>query len=261
VRLRACAALWLACAALARAQEPGEAAHVAPDPAQSHMHAMTYAQMAQMMGMDDRRRFSQVMLDRLEWQGGNDSALGWEGAARYGGDFNKLWLTAEGERSSDRTLESRTELAWDRIVTPWWSTRLGLRHDAGVGPSRDWAAFGIAGVAPGRFELEAGIYLRDGGRSALRLTTSKDYLLTQRLVLQPQLEVEAYGQDDPARLIGAGLSNITLGLRLRYELRREFAPFVGIRWVGQFGDSEALQRAAGGAGDELSWVAGIRAWF
>jgi len=222
---------------------------------------MPYRDMADMIGMDDRRRFAKVMLDRLEWQRGEVSAFAWNAAAWYGGDVHKLWLEAEGDRTAERTEESRTELAWDRILTPWWSTRLGLRHDAGPGPARDWVGAGIAGLAPGFFEVEASLYLGDGGRGALRLTTVRDLLFTQRLVLQPELELEAYGQSDPGRLTGAGVSNVKLGLRLRYEIRREFAPFVGMRWVGHFGETEQLRRAAGEPGDEWQWLAGIRAWF
>jgi copper resistance protein B len=250
-------ALCLASAAVPLARAAGPSGHVPPDAPQSQVHDMPYREMADMMGMDDRRRFGQVMLDRLEWQEGEHDALAWKAAAWYGGDFDKLWLETEGERSA----ESRTELAWDRIVTRWWSTRLGVRHDAGAGPARDWVAAGIAGLAPGFIEVEGSLYLGAGGRSALRLTTVRDLLLTQRLVLQPELELEAYGESDPDRLTGAGLSNLTLGLRLRYELRREFAPFLGMRWVGRFGETQQLRRAAGEPGDEWLWLAGIRAWF
>lgn len=251
----------VAMAGVAPAQDAYPTEHVPPDPPQTRVHEMSYRDMAAMMGMDDRRRFSQVMFDRLEWQDGDESAFAWNASAWYGGDVDKVRLAAEGERSAERTEESRTELAWDRIVTPWWSTRLGLRHDAGIGPSRDWAAFGVAGRAPGLFEVEASLYLGEGGRSALRLTTERDFLLTQRLVLQPELELEAFGEPDPEKLVGSGLSNLKLGLRIRYEFRREFAPFVGIRWVGRFGGTDQLRRNAGLSGDEFLALAGIRAWF
>jgi copper resistance protein B len=258
------AAIALGGAPMALAQDVGESQteHVPPDAPQSHVHSMPYREMSEMMGMDDRRRFAKVMVDRLEWQDGDRGGqIAWDAAAWYGGDFNKVWVSAEGERAAGATGESRLELAWDRIVTRWWSTRLGWRHDAGIGPSRDWAAFGLAGLAPGFVDVEASVYLGDSGRSALRLTTRKDYLFTQRLVLQPELELEAYGSDDPQRLIGSGLSNLKLGLRLRYEWRREIAPFVGIRWVGHFGETSDLRRAAGESTDELLWLAGIRAWL
>ena len=99
------------------------------------------------------------------------------------------------------------------------------------------------------------------GRSALRLTTERDFLLTQRLVLQPEIELSAYGRDDPEKLVGAGLSDLKLGLRLRYELRREIAPYVGLRWVDHFGDTADFHRAVGEESEQLLWIAGIHAWF
>ena len=153
------------------------------------------------------------------------------------------------------------EALWDRIATAWWSTRLGLRQDLGEGSSRSWLAFGVAGLAPGFVELEAMAYVSDGGDTALRLSTEYDLLLTQRLVLQPQLELNAYGHDDPERLIGAGLSDLELGLRLRYEIRREFAPYVGVSWAKKFGETADMVRAAGEEVDEVSLVAGVRLWF
>lgn len=256
------AALVLASIGIAQAQTQSALEHVSPDPPGSHVHEMSYGEMAGMMGMDDRRPFGKVMLDRLEWQGASaESRVEWDAAAWYGGDFNKLWLESEGEYSAGAVDDSRTELAWDRIISAWWSLRLGARHDGGVGPARDWAAFGIAGLAPGFFELEASVYLGDAGRTALRLTGQRDFLFTQRLVLQPEIELAAYGRDDPERLIGAGLADLKLGLRLRYEIRREFAPYIGVRWESHFGDSADFREAAGEDADELLWLAGIRAWF
>jgi len=244
------------------AQEPGqsEREHVPPDPPQTHVHAMPYHEMADMMGMDDRKRFGKVMLDRLEWRDGDSSIYDWDAAAWYGGDFNKLWIETEGGHHDGAT-DARVEVLWDHIATAWWSTRLGLRSDVGDAPSRNWAAFGVAGLAPGFVELEATAYVGDGGRTALRLSTEYDLLLTQRLVLQPALEFNAYGRDDPARLIGAGLSDLELGLRLRYEIRREVAPYVGVNWLKRFGDTADLARAADVDDDEFGLVAGFRLWF
>jgi len=253
------ATLALSCSAL-YAQGQSELEHVAPDPPRTHVHDMSYREMTEMMGMDDRRRFGKAMLDRLEWHLGEDS-VAWDASAYYGGDSAKLWFEAEGERQSGDTRESRLELAWDRIVSRWWSARAGLRHDGGRGPARDWLGAGLSGLAPGFIEVEASLYYGEGGRSAFRLTTQRDLLLTQRLVMQPELELAAYGRDDPEKLVGAGLSDLKLGLRVRYEWRREFAPYLGVRWVSHFGDSADFRRAAGEDADEWQWLAGIRAWF
>jgi copper resistance protein B len=257
-----CAPLALA-QAQAQAPEPGQSQreHVPPDPPRAHPHAMSAREMVEVMGMDDRARFTKVTLDRIEWQGGDDSRAAWNAHAWYGGDIDKLRLEAEGERTGDTTEESRLELGWERIASRWWSLRAGLRHDAGIGPSRDWLAVGVAGLAPGFIEVEASFYVGEQGRSALRLATARDFLFTQRLVLQPELELSAYGREDPQRLTGSGLSDLKAGLRLRYEFRREFAPYFGVRWVDHFGDSAHLREAAGEDPDEFLWLAGFRAWF
>jgi len=247
---------------MALGQGQSEVEHVPPDPPQSHVHVMSYGEMVDMMGMDDRRRFGKVMIDRLEWRDGEDgSQYAWNAQAWYGGDFHKAWMEAEGARVDEATHEARIEAGWERIVSAWWSVRAGLRHDAGEGPSRDWAGFGFMGLAPGFIETEASAYLGEDSRSAARLTLERDFLFTQRLVLQPNLELAAYGKDDPEKLIGSGLSGLELGLRLRYELRREFAPYLGVSWSGHFGETADLRRAAGETVDEFTWLAGIRTWF
>ena len=252
----------LACCLLVMAvRTPAQDQHVAPDPPQTHVHDMSYDEMVAMMGMDDRALFGKVMLDRLEWRDADVASYEWDAAAWYGGDFNKVWLATEGEHVGGAVADARVELLWDRILTAWWSTRLGLREDTGVGPTRDWLAFGVAGLAPGFFELEAMAFVGDSGRTALRLSADYDLLLTQRLVLRPEAEVNLYGSDDPERLIGSGVSDLEIGLRLRYEFRREFAPYLGVSWSKRFGESADLSQAAGDDTDELSLVAGLRVWF
>ena len=255
-------ALMLGVAGGALAQGQSEREHVPPDPPRAHVHDMSYAEMAEMMGMDDRKKFGKVMLDRLEWRDADaGSRYAWDANAWYGGDFHKVWLEAEGERGDDTTHHSRLELGWERIVSAWWSVRAGLRRDGGEGPSREWLGAGVAGLAPGFIETEAGIYVGEHGRTALRLKLERDFLFSQRLVLQPELELDAYGKDDPARLIGAGLSELSFGLRLRYELRREIAPYVGIAWAWRLGHSGDLAEAAGEQSFEFTALAGLRAWF
>jgi copper resistance protein B len=246
--------------ALAAAQNESAREHVPPAPPTYRVHDMPYAEMAEMMGMDDRARFSKVTIDELEWRETEDSALGWDAAAWYGGDVNKAWVETEGERVGGET-HARVELLWDRVATRWWNTRAGVRVDSGDGPSRTWAALGVAGLAPGFFDLEATVYVGESGRSALRVQADYDLLLTQRLVLHPEFEINLYGRDDPERLIGAGVSDVDAGLRLRYELRREIAPYVGLAWTRSFGDSADYVREAGRHVSEWRWVVGIRVWF
>ena len=248
-------------ASLAHAQGETATDHVPPDPPRSHVHDMTYDAMADMMGMDDREKFGELSIDRLEWHSSSANLLEWEASAWYGGDYDKLRLETEGARAGGRTQEARFEALWDRIVTPWWSTRLGVREDAGEGPARNWVAFGVAGLAPGFVECSVMAYAGDGGRTALRLTSTRDFLITQRLKVAPEIEINAYGRDDAEREIGSGLSDMKLGLRLRYEIRREFAPYFGVRWERRFGASARFAQAAGQDSAEVTALAGIRAWF
>ncbi len=228
----------------------GAAEHVPPDPPKTHVHEdMSYGEMALMMGMDDRARFAKLMLDEFEWR--EDAAsLAWDAAAWYGGDRHKLWFASEGARDDGAT-HARTELLWDRIATRWWNTRAGWRHDSGDGPSRDWLAFGVAGLAPGFVEVEVTAYFGEGGRTALRLSADYDLLITQRLVLHPEVEINAYGRDDEERGIRNGVADLAVGLRLRYEWRREVAPYAGVLWTRHFGNGAS----------EAGFVAGLRLWF
>jgi copper resistance protein B len=153
------------------------------------------------------------------------------------------------------------ELLWDRAVSEWWSFQLGARNDFGSGPSRTWVAAGLQGITPYWFDAEATLYAGEGGRTAARLKAEYDLYLTQRLVLQPKGQIDAYSRDDPARGIGSGLSEMSLGLRMRYEFRRELAPYVGLNWSALFGSTADLARANGRSAHDLDAVVGVKFWF
>lgn len=220
---------------------------------------MTPAQMALEMQMDDNASFGMVRFDQFEHalDGGGTA---WEGDAWYGGDVDKAWLRSEGEHDEGRT-SARTELFWDHAFSPFWDWQLGARTDSGAGPGRQWLAFGVQGLAPYWFELQATAYVGDRGSSALRLRAEYEVLITQRLILQPESEANFYGKSDPRRDIGSGLSDIDFGLRLRYEIRREFAPYVGVVWRKRFGQTGDFVRAAGHSAFDGQIVAGLRFWF
>ena len=239
-----------------------EREHVPPDPPTQEVMPMPYRQMAAMMAMDDRERLGKVLIDRLDWRDADEgSLLEWDAAAWYGGDYNKLWFKSEGERRAGVTEDVRSELLWDHVIGRWWNLQTGFRQDSGIGPSRTWAAFGVQGLAPYFFDVEATAYLGEGGRTAARFSGEYDLLLTQRLILQPEAEINLYGKDDPERLIGSGFSDLQIGLRLRYEFRREFAPYVGVVWSRRFGKSADLARAEGDDPNDLQFLAGLRVWF
>lgn len=236
----------------------------APADARSPDYSDGYAYGA-MTGMDmgDDARHGMLLLDQLEVahsrNGGNAAVI--DGEAWHGGDLDKLWLKFEGEHAGDRWQDLRTEALWDHAVATYWSTQLGARHDFGEGPGRTWAAFGMQGLAPYWFETEATFYVGQSGRTAARVQVEYDELLTQRLILQPRIEVNLYGKDDPQRGIGSGLSDAAVSVRLRYEIRREFAPYVGVVWRQQFGSTAGFARARGEHTDDLQFVAGFRIWF
>ncbi|MEG0558519.1 MAG: copper resistance protein B, partial [Comamonas sp.] len=199
-------------------------------------------------------------LERRFSRKGEDSTA-YDLQAWFGTSFNKAVIKAEGDIAKGKLEESRTELLWSRAFTSYWDTQLGLRLDNGSGPSRQWLAVGVQGLAPYWFELETTAYIGNGGRTALRLNASYELLLTQRLILEPRAELQFYGKDDPERRIGRGLSEASAGLRLRYEFSRQFAPYIGVERSGSFGRTADYVRAEGGRSQQTRWVAGVRFWF
>lgn len=202
------------------------------------------------------------LLDRLELSDAEDgTALGWEANAWVGGDIQRLWLRSEGESVDGRIEHSDVEVLYGRGVRAWWDVLAGVRHDIGQGPSRTWAAIGVQGLAPYKFEVAATAYLAQGGRTALRAEAEYDTLLTNRLILQWRAEANAHGKDDPLAGIGAGLSTLEAGARLRYEITRQFAPYIGIEHGRAFGNTADLRRDAGHDAADTRLVAGVRVWF
>lgn len=202
------------------------------------------------------------LLDRLEASDADDgTALGWDATAWMGGDLQRVWLRSEGEAVAGRIEHGDMELLYGRSVRRWWDVLAGLRQDVGEGPSRTWAAFGVQGLAPYKFEVAATAYIGQGGRTALRAEAEYDTLLTNRLILQWRAEANAYGKDDPLVGIGAGLSTVEFGARLRYEVTRQFAPYIGIEHDRGFGNTAELRRNAGNGAGDTRIVAGVRVWF
>lgn len=232
----------------ALAVTPEERAAAFPDLAHTQVH--------------DAPWFSALLVERFEWQkhSGDDTLL-WDATAWIGSDRNRLWLRTEGERQSGAAGEGTLEAFWGRPVAAWWDLLAGVRRDFGPGASRSYLALGVQGLAPQWLHVEATAYAGDGGQIGAGLEVQYEWLLTQRLILGARGEVETWSDDDPSAGIGSGVSTGSLGLRLRYEIRREFAPYVGIDWQGRFGDTADLARAAGEDRRETSVVAGLRFWF
>jgi len=151
----------LLCSGRALAQDqgapaPGDTGHVAPAPPETPMHDMSFREMSRVMEMNDAAALGKLLVNQLEWRdGGGTNGPAWDAQAWYGTDFDKLWFKTEGVRVDGATEDARAELLWDRIFSRWWSTQAGVRHDFGTGPSRNWLALGVQGLAPWFFEIEA----------------------------------------------------------------------------------------------------------
>lgn len=207
-------------------------------------------------------RVSLLRIDELETVNGDAGrAVAWDGSISWGGPFDRVWLASEGERAQGGEIEQETSLFWSHAVSRWWDTTLGVRQDREDGERRNWVAAGVRGLAPYWFETEATAYVGTSGRSMLRLKGEYELLITNRLILQPQVEAELFGKDDPERHVGSGLSEVTAGVRLRYEVRREFAPYVGVEWSRKFGATADYARDDGEGVEDTRLVAGVRIWF
>lgn len=203
-----------------------------------------------------------ALFNRLEaWNAEPGTGFAWEGEGWVGTDINRLWLRSEGERVDGVTESADLEVLYGRATARWWDVVAGVRQDFEPGGSQASAAFGVIGVAPYKFEVSATAYIGESGQTSARLEAEYEILLTNRLILQPVVEVSLFGQDDEYRGLGSGLSSIEAGLRLRYEIRREFAPYVGLNWEKSFGNTADFARVRSEAVEDSQLVIGLRAWF
>ena len=185
----------------------------------------------------------------------------WDSTGWIGHDLDRLWFRTARDADDGRLGGAEVHLFYGRAFARWWDVVVGMRQDFRPGPDQSWFALGVQGLAPYWFDIEATAYLSAGGRTAARLEAEYELLLTNRLVLQPQVEVNLYGKTDLPRGIGAGLSAFSAGMRMRYEVRREFAPYIGVTWRNTFGDTARFAEAAGESTGGRRLVAGLRLWF
>ena len=210
----------------------------------------------------DRMSFGTVMLERLEARvvEGEDHYL-WDAQAWYGGDHDKLWLKSEGEGAFGGHIESaEVQALWSHAIGPFFDFQAGVRYDFEP-DSRAHAVLGVQGLAPYMFEVDAAAFLSDKGDLTASFEAEYDQRITQRLILQPLVEVALSAQDIPERRLGAGVTSVETGLRLRYEFAREFAPYIGVGYEAMIGDTADFARTAGEDPDGFSLLLGLRAWF
>ena len=239
--------------------EPPPVAHDRPADRYFDPHAMAAAQAA---SMGPAPGYSQMRVDLAEYQvrNGHDGYR-WEGEA-WTGDLNRFVLRSKGEGTTRQGLDSaELQALYSRALDPRWNLEVGVRQDIRPNPARSYATIGIEGLAPYKIDVLFAAFVSDKGQLTARIETSFDERLTQRLVLQPRMELDMSAQDMPAQRLGAGLNNAELGIRLRYEITRQFAPYIGFSCNWGTGKTADAMRAAGDSPHQRGIVTGLRSWF
>ncbi|MEY4588113.1 MAG: CopB-like protein [Pseudomonadota bacterium] len=211
----------------------------------------------------DNPLLTYVLIDQLETQTHNENAnITLEGQAWIGKDKDKLWLKTDVTQQDGTTEEAELQVLYSRALTPFWDLQSGLLHTWQThDKAQDWFALGLRGLAPYWVEIDSAVFIQQSGAVALGFKAEYELLFTQQLILSTSGEVKMFGQNDAAHGYGAGLSEATAGARLRYEIRREFAPYIGLTQTKLFGKSAEYAEEQGAAVSKTQWVAGLRAWF
>ena len=214
------------------------------------------------MHMEDDPIVSKVIIDQFEVRNADegDDPIVFEAEAWVGKDLNKIWIKADVEQVGSEIEEAQLDLLYSRAVSPYWDVQIGARSD--LKPEQEnWFALGVKGLAPYFFEVDTTLYMDKDGQTELSATGEYEMMLSQKAVLSPELGLTLYGKDDEDTGRGSGLSNTSLGLRLRYEIRREFAPYVGVVWSKFYRKTADFRESEGEDIDDTTFVVGIRAWF
>jgi copper resistance protein B len=241
-----------------------------PPPAPAdHAADLVYGPAAMAMGRHHLQTFhggqkiGQVFFNLAEYQfrKGRDG-FEWDGEAWYGGDINRVWLKSEGDGAFGRSIDrAEVQALYSHAIGPYFNLQGGVRYDFKPNPSRVYATIGVEGLAPSFFELEGSLYLSNKGELMARAEGFYDQRITQRLILQPRAELNFAAQNSRDIGIGAGLSDAELGVRLRYDIRREFSPYVGVQYKRTFGNTRDYLRDEGEDAGGWELLTGIRTWF
>jgi copper resistance protein B len=213
------------------------------------------------MTMQDNAAQSMVLLNQLEaFHSSGASGQSWEAEGWYGTDTDRLWVRTEGNRESGGLDDADVEALWSHAVSAFWNTQLGMRQDVGNVGHRTWAALGLEGLAPYWFDVEATAYASTSGNVAARLRVEYEALFTQRWILQPEFETNLYSRSDSRDDVNSSVSDMQLGLRLRYNVTRQFAPYIGVVWM-HYLDDEASPIGRRERAFDTQLVVGLRTWF
>jgi copper resistance protein B len=209
---------------------------------------------------DEESRITHLLFERMEYQEHSKSML-WDMQGWTGGDYQKISWKTEGNRAQGSTGAAELQVLYSQALTAFFDLQVGVRHDFLPDPSRSFIVAGLQGLAPYWFEVDAAAFLSEDGDLSARLEVEYDLLLTQRLILQPRIELDVAASEVAEQGIGRGLVGTDIGLRLRFEVSRKFAPYAGISWDKHWGDTADLRRAAGVDSEEFTLLAGLRFWF
>ncbi|WP_250657163.1 copper resistance protein B [Alkalimarinus coralli] len=213
-------------------------------------------------GVKDDPVLAKMMVNQLEIRDiGDDNITVWDAQLWAGQDLQKLWLKSEGEYTNGATEESELQVLYSQAVAPYWDVQFGWRGDLKPSPDRHWLALGVQGLTPYYFEIDTALFVGNHGRVAARIEAEYELLFTQQLILSPELEMNFFSKDDVETETGSGLSDLEAGLRLRYEIRREIAPYIGVNWSRKVGKTADFARDEGNSVDITEILIGIRAWF
>lgn len=213
-------------------------------------------------GMEDDPIVTKIIIDQLETRITNgDDPLVLEAQAWIGEDLNKLVFKLDVEQVKDVTEELELQALYSKAIDPYWDFQIGIRQDQKPAPTKNWLAIGFQGLAPYWFEIDTALFIGEAEQVGLRFQAEYEWMITQRWVLSPEFEINIHSKDDEPAGIGSGLSDSQLGLRLRYEIKREFAPYIGLNWNNKYGNTATFAKNDGEKVSDTQVVLGIRAWF
>jgi copper resistance protein B len=212
-------------------------------------------------GFPDQQVFTSVRFDKLEWNrfGGSDNAR-WDVEAFVGTDYDKLFFKSEGfyDGRAKKFDEAQIQVLYSRLISYFFDLQMGVRHDFSPKPSRTYAVIGVEGLAPGFIEIDADAYISEKGDISGSFTAFHDVLITNRLIFQPRIDVKLQAQRVDELSLGAGITDFELGARLRYEILRNFAPYVGVAWDRKVGETASIAEREQTAISKVYVVAGVR---
>lgn len=213
-------------------------------------------------GVEENPTLTKTMINQFELRNTDgDNPLILEADLWTGKDLNKLWFKTDVERINSENTELELQALYSRAIAPFWDIQMGVRRDFKPTPTRDWLVLGLNGLAPYFFEVDTAIFIGEQGRIGFRLDAEYEILFTQKLILTPDISINLHSKDDAQTDTGSGLSDVQLGIRLRYEFVREFAPYIGINWNKKYGQTADYARVANEEVSDVQVVIGLRAWF